>query len=68
MQLGEGRWRQIGETPRDVDQVVAVMLDQIEGIQHRLMATVFAPQRMEIRHALVAGDHRPRRRSETIVP
>ena len=52
-----------GEPPlaldqRQVAQVVAVMLDQVEGEQHRLMAPALAPQRMEVRRAVVAGDHR----------
>ena len=34
------------------------MLDQVEGVQHRLMAPALAPQRMEVRRAVVAGDHR----------
>jgi hypothetical protein len=44
--------KQSGETPlaldqRQVAQVRTVMLDQVEGEQHRLMATVLAPQRAE---------------------
>ena len=31
------------------------MLHQVEGVQHRLMAP--APQRMEVRCPVVAGDH-----------
>ena len=38
-------------------QVFAVLLDQVEGVQHRLMAPVLAPQCMEVRRAVVAGDH-----------
>jgi hypothetical protein len=58
MQLGENWWRQIGETPRDVDQIVAVMLDQVEGY-----STASWPRRLlrsawKSGHALVAGDHR----------
>ena len=54
---------QSGEPPlaldqRQVAQVVAVMLDQVEGEQHRLMAPAFASQRMEVRRPVVAGDHR----------
>src|SRR5207302_10393556 len=33
-------------------------LDQIEGVQHRLMSPASAPQRMEVRRPVVAGDHR----------
>jgi hypothetical protein len=29
-----------------------------EGVQHRLMAPALAPQRMEVRRPVVAGDHR----------
>ena len=32
------------------------MLDQVEGEQHRLMPAL-APQRMEVRRPVVAGDH-----------
>jgi len=54
---------QSGEPPLALDQlqlaqVVAVMLDQIEGEQHCLMASASAPQRMEVRRPVVAGDHR----------
>jgi hypothetical protein len=41
-----------------VAQVVAVMLDQVEGVQHRLMAPASGPQRTEVRHPVVASDHR----------
>jgi hypothetical protein len=34
------------------------MLDQVEGEQHRLMSPAFAPQRAEVRHPVVARDHR----------
>ena len=40
-----------------VAQVFAVTLDQVEGDKHRLMATVLAPQGMEVRRPVVAGDH-----------
>jgi len=43
---------------RQVAQVVAVMLDQVEGEQHCLTATSLAPQRAEVRRPVVAGDHR----------
>ena len=39
-------------------QVVAVMLDQVEGVQHHLMATALAAQRIEFRPAVLADDHR----------
>ena len=42
---------------RQVAQVVVVMLDQVDGVQHRLMATASAPQRMEVGRPVVAGDH-----------
>jgi hypothetical protein len=42
---------------RQVAQVVAVMLDQVEGEQHRLTATALAPERMEVRRPVIAGDH-----------
>jgi hypothetical protein len=34
------------------------MLDQVEGVQHRLLTPASAPQRMEVRQAVGAGDHR----------
>jgi len=54
---------QLGEPSLALDQgqvaqVVAVMLDQIEGVQHRLMAPASAPQRTEVRRPVVVGDHR----------
>ena len=33
---------------RQVAQVVAVLLDQVEGVQHCLMTPVSAPQRTEV--------------------
>ena len=33
------------------------MLDQVEGEQHRLTATALAPERLEVRHPVIAGDH-----------
>jgi hypothetical protein len=41
---------------RQVAQIDAVMLDQIERVQHRLMAAALAPQRMEVRRPVVASD------------
>ncbi len=38
-------------------QVVAAMLSQVKGEQHRLTATALAPQRMEVRRPVIAGDH-----------
>ena len=32
------------------------MLDQVEGVQHRLMTSAFAPQRAEVRRPVVARD------------
>ena len=57
-----GPAEQSGEPPlaldqRQIAQVVAVMLDQVEGVQHRLMAPASAPQRMEVRRPVVTGDH-----------
>jgi len=43
---------------RQIAQVVAIMLDQVEGVQHRLMAPASAPQRMEVRRPVIAGNHR----------
>ena len=34
------------------------MLDQVEGVQHRLMAAAAAPQRMKVRRPVVVGDLR----------
>ena len=34
------------------------MLDQVEGVQHRLMTSALGPQRAEVRRPVVAGDHR----------
>ena len=42
---------------RQVAQVVAVMLDQVEGVQHHLTAPASVPQRMEVWRAVVVGDH-----------
>jgi hypothetical protein len=41
---------------RQVAQAVAVMLDQVEGEQHRLTATALTPERMEVRRPISAGD------------
>ena len=43
---------------RQVAQIVAVMLQQVEREQHRFMCPVFTPQRMEVRRPVVAGDYR----------
>ena len=40
---------------RQVAQVVAVMLDQVEGVQNRLMSSAFTPQRAEVRRPVVAA-------------
>jgi hypothetical protein len=53
-QLGEAS---LAVDQRQVAQVVAVMLDQVEGEQRRLTATALAPQRMEVQHPVIAGDH-----------
>ena len=42
---------------RQVAQVVVFVHEQVEGVQHRLMARP-AAQRAEIRHPVGAGDHR----------
>jgi hypothetical protein len=54
------RVARLGEPPLALDQrqaaqVVAVMLDQVEGERHRLMSPAFAPQCAEVRHPVVAG-------------
>ena len=38
-------------------QIVTVMLDQVEGVQHHLTSPASVPQRMEVRRPVVAGDH-----------
>ena len=53
-QLGEAS---LAVDQRQVAQVVAVMLDQVEGEQHRLTATALAPERLEVRRPVIAGDH-----------
>jgi hypothetical protein len=40
-----------------VAQVVAVMPDQVEREQHRLIAPASAPQRTEVRRPVITGDH-----------
>ena len=40
-----------------VAQIGAVKFDQVEGEQDRLLATLLAPQRMEVRRAVRAEDH-----------
>ena len=42
---------------RQVAQVRTVVLQQVKRIQHCLRASVSAPQRMEVRPAVVSGDH-----------
>jgi hypothetical protein len=42
---------------RQVAEVDAVMLDQVEGEQHRFMAPALASQRVEVGRAIVAGDY-----------
>ena len=53
-QLGEAS---LAVDQRQVAQVVVVMLNQVEGEQHRLIATALAPERLEVRHPVIAGDH-----------
>ena len=58
-----GPAEQSGEPPlaldqRQVAQVVAVMLDQVEGDSTASWPRRLAPQRAEVRHPVVAGDHR----------
>ena len=43
---------------RQVAQITAVMLDQVEGEQHHLMSPALAPQRVVVRRAVVADNHR----------
>ena len=40
-----------------VAQIVVVKFDQVEGEQYRLLATLLAPQRMEVRCPVLAGNH-----------
>ena len=42
---------------RQVAQVGTVVLQQVEGVQHRLWTPPLAPQRPEVRHPVVSGDH-----------
>ena len=42
---------------RQVAQVGTVVLQQVEGIQHYLWTPAFAPQRPEVRHPVIAGNH-----------
>ena len=37
---------------------IAVVLDQVEGVEHHRMAGAPGAQRMEVRPPVVAGDHR----------
>ena len=41
-----------------VAQVDAIVLDQVEGVQHRLMAPALASERVEVRRAILVGNHR----------
>ena len=57
-----GPAEQLGEPPlaldqRQVAQVVAVMPDQVEGVQHHLTSPASAPQRTEVRRPVVADNH-----------
>jgi len=51
--LASRRLRSISGRSR---RVIAVVLDQVEGEQHRLMTTTLAPQCAEVRHPVLAGD------------
>ena len=42
---------------RQVAQVGTVVLQQVEGIQHRLWTPAFAPQCPEVRHPVVTRNH-----------
>ena len=42
---------------RQVAQVVAAMLSQVKGEQHRLTATALVPQRMKVQRPVISGDH-----------
>jgi hypothetical protein len=42
---------------RQVAQVLAVVLDQIKGVQHRLMTPTFASERVEVGCSVLVGDH-----------
>jgi hypothetical protein len=57
-----GPAEQLGEPPLALDQwqlaqVVAVVLQQVEGVQHHLTAPSSVPQRMEVRRPVVVRDH-----------
>jgi hypothetical protein len=43
---------------RQAAQAIAVMLQQVEGVQHGLTAPALAPQRMKVRRAVFPGNHR----------
>ena len=43
---------------RQVAQVGTIVLQQVEGIQYRLWTPASAPQCPEVRHPVVAGNHR----------
>jgi hypothetical protein len=49
---------------RQVAKVVALMLDQVEGVQHRLATPASAPQRMEVRRSSNNRDHRAKGRHQ----
>ena len=49
--------RRLRSIQRQIAQVVAVMLDQVEREQHRLMTPALGAQRMEVRRPVLAGDH-----------
>ena len=56
-----GPAEQLGEpslslNQRQIAQVVAVMLDQVEGVQHRLLTPASAPQLVEVRRPIVVGN------------
>ena len=57
-----GPAQQLGEPPlafeqRQVAQISPVVLQQVEGKQHRLRPPASAPQRIEVRHPVDADDH-----------
>lgn len=43
---------------RQVAQIIAVALDQVEGVQHRLMGPALASQRVKIRCPVFTGNNR----------
>jgi hypothetical protein len=54
-QLGEDA---LARKQRQVAQVVAVQLNQVEGEQHSFMSPALDAQRAEVRRPVLAGDHR----------